>query len=82
MRSLLLIQIHFFYFETEILDYECEKKGDKRLYNTRDKSSPSSKCCDKSGIFKFGRKKPSFQTKCNFESTSYFLELMGEGKIT
>ena len=52
------------------------KKRIQTFIYTRDKSSPSSKCCDKSGIFKFGRK-TIFSNKCNFESSSYFLELMG-----
>ena len=69
----------FFYFETEILDYECEKKGYKRLYTPEIKVLHHQNVANKSGIFKFGRK-TIFSNKCNFESTSYFLELMGKEK--
>ena len=69
----------FFYFETEILDYECEKKGYKRLYTPEIKVLHHQNVATNQ-VYSNLVEKTIFSNKCNFESTSYFLELMGKEK--
>jgi glycosyltransferase len=67
----------FFYFETEILDYECEKKGYKRLYTPEIKVLHHQNVATNQ-VYSNLVEKTIFSNKCNFESSSYFLELMGK----
>ena len=66
-----------FYFETEILDYECEKKGYKRLYTPEIKVLHHQNVATNQ-VYSNLVEKTIFSNKCNFESSSYFLELMGK----
>lgn len=69
----------FFYFETEILDYICEKKGYKTMY------SPTLKVLHHQNVstnvvYNNMLKKTIFANQCNFESTSVFLDVINSFK--
>lgn len=70
----------FFYFETEILDYEAEHKGYKRLYTPNIKVLHHQNVATNQ-VYSNLLEKTLFSNKCNFESTSYFLKLMEEDKV-
>ena len=65
----------FFYYETEILDYEAECKGYKRLYTPKIKVLHHQNVATNQ-VYSNLLEKTLFSNKCNFESTSYFLKLM------
>ena len=78
MRSLLLIQIRFSILKQKFWT-ECEKKGYKRLYTPEIKVLHHQNVATNQ-VYSNLVEKTIFSNKCNFESTSYFLELMGKEK--
>ena len=71
----------FFYYETEILDYEAELKGYKRIYTPKIKVLHHQNVATNQ-VYTNLVEKTLFSNKCNFESTSYFLTLMEKNKIS
>ena len=73
MRSLLLIQIRFSILKQKFWNYECEKKGYKRLYTPEIKVLHHQNVATNQ-VYSNLVEKTIFSNKCNFESTSYFLD--------
>lgn len=65
----------FFYYETEILDYECEQKGYIRRYTPEIKVLHHQNVAT-NHVYTNLVEKTLFSNKCNYESTSYFIQLM------
>lgn len=65
----------FFYYETEILDYICFKKGYKTMYNPKLKVLHHQNVST-NVVYNNMLKKTLFANKCNYESTTVFLQVM------
>ncbi len=79
MRSLLLIQIRFSILKQKFWTMNVKKKGYKRLYTPEIKVLHHQNVATNQ-VYSNLVEKTIFSNKCNFESTSYFLELMGKEK--
>lgn len=65
----------FFYYETEILDYICDKKGYKTIYYPELKVLHHQNVST-NVVYDNMMKKTLFANKCNFDSTGVFLDVI------
>lgn len=67
----------FFYYEMEILDYYCNQKGYKTIYDPELKVLHHQNVST-NVVYNNMLKKTIFSNKCNFESTKVFIDLIDE----
>lgn len=69
----------FFYYETEILDYICDKKGYKTMYSPKLKVLHHQNVST-NVVYNNMLKKTIFSNQCNYDSTSIFLDVINSFK--